>query len=167
MCPSRSAAAVVVIGAILGANFLQFIGFTKIFYYVALAEDFGTFSYSLRHVLYAAISSGLLLISNSRVIVLYSLVNLILLSVPLLLPGIGLILERVLSVTCPLIVLALAFSIKDRRIFRAIIVLLAAIFYLSFASKANGTLFYQYMADGEFYSLMSGVFYNLYSRIYI
>ena len=166
ICYVFIALAIIILAVILGINFLQFIGFSKILYY-AESVDTEVFSYSLRHVLYAGISVGLLLKSNSRLIVLFSLMNLVILSGPLFFPQIGLILDRILIAISPIIVLALAFSIKDRLFYRVVIVLPLIIFYLWFASKADGTLFYQYMGNGEFFSPMSGVFYNLLSRNYL
>tara|TARA_B100000989_G_scaffold143755_1_gene107125 strand:+ start:14608 stop:15855 length:1248 start_codon:yes stop_codon:yes gene_type:complete len=166
ICYVFTALATIILAVILGMNFLQFIGFSKILYY-AESVDMGAFSYSLRHVLYAGISVGLLLKSNSRLIILFSLMNLVILSGPLFFPQIGLILDRILIAVSPIIVLALAFYIKDRLFYRVVIVLPLIIFYLWFASKADGTLFYQYMGNGEFFSPMSGVFYNLYSRNYL
>jgi hypothetical protein len=132
----------------------------KIIFYFDGEVDLN-FTYSIRHYLYMIVSIFLLLKSKNRIIVFFSIVSILLLLLPLVIPTVGVILERILIIITPLIPLMFCFIIKDLHFLRTFVSLPFILLFFYLIYKLDGTLFYQYISNGFFFKWFNGLFYNL------
>ena len=91
-----------------------------------------------------------------------ALSSLLVLFLPNFFDGLSIVFERILIVFIPLLSLSLVFEIKENIVLKIPILFILTMNFLYLISKVNGELFYQFMSNGNFFNVFSGIFYNLY-----
>lgn len=142
----------------------KFIQLDKILFYFGSESDLG-FTFSIRHIIYSFISLFLIYRLKNRYVVSLSILNLLFIFLPLFYSQIGLIMERVLIITTPVTPLILAIFLKDFSQSRKYIIFPLIFLYVYYAFKLDGTLFYQFISNGNFFSPINGIIYNLFNHI--
>lgn len=142
----------------------KFIQLDKLLFYFGSESDLG-FTFSIRHIIYAFISFFLIYRLKNRYVVSLSILNLLFIFLPLFYSQIGLIMERVLIITTPVTPLILAIFLKDFSQSRKYILFPLIFIYVYYVFKLDGTLFYQFISNGNFFSPINGIIYNLFNHI--
>jgi hypothetical protein len=135
----------------------EYLGFEKLYYYLG-SESISKFEYSGRHIFYLILSLILIFKSSNIYIIKFSILNIFILLLPATVPEIGLIIERILMITVPLIPIMLAFEFNNS-LYKFLPFIICIYFYYSF--KLRSELFYQYISNGSFFSPYNGILFNI------
>lgn len=137
------------------------LGFEKIAFYLTSSGE--TFQLSFRHLIYFLLSIFLIFITKNKYVYMIALSSLLVLFLPNFFDGLSIVFERILIVFIPLLSLSLVYEIKEKIVLKIPILFVLTMNFLYLISKVNGELFYQFMSNGNFFNVFSGILYNLYT----
>lgn len=150
----------------LGFTFLDYIEYDKFVFYVKTDEIITLFSFNNRHFLYMILASMILVISVNRISILFSLVGVVLLSIPFFI-SLSLVYERVLLLIMPIVIVLFLYEIRYNSKVKLFLLMPLFLVTITLWENVEGKLFYNYMSNGHNFNLWNGIFYNLVDLFYL
>jgi hypothetical protein len=136
------------------------IGFEKIVFHLTFEAEM--FKLHTRHLVYLILAIYLIFVTKNKNIFIVSLAAFLLILLPFSFNSIGIIYERILIIFTPLLALSLVYESSASKFKRFCIISILTINFLYLITKISDKLFWQYMADGQFFNFFSGLFYHFY-----
>jgi hypothetical protein len=121
------------------------------------------FKLHTRHLVYLILAIYLIFVTKNKNIFIVSLTAFLLILLPFSFNSIGIIYERSLIIFTPLLALSLVYESSASKFKRFCIISILTINFLYLITKISDKLFWQYMADGQFFNFFSGLFYHFYT----
>lgn len=144
---------------------LDYIEYEKFIFYLKSEEVVTPFSYNNRHYLYMMISFAILVFSRNKISILFSLLGVILLTIPFWY-SVSLIYERVLLLVVPTVIVVFLFEIKYYSRLKLLLLVPLFLVAISFWLSVEGKLFYEFMSNGHNFNIFNGMVYNLNDLLY-